>query len=419
MRADVIVVGAGPAGSTAALRFARAGFDVLLLDRDSFPRAKPCGDCMSPQATRQLADLGVLDAVLAEQPARLEGWRIVAPGSACFQARFDDIAGDDPLVERALAIARDRLDKVLLDAARDAGTRVITGVRITDLLEGGVTGIAAAGEPFRAYGRLVVGADGLRSVIARRMGAPARRARLRKISLTAHMHARPNQPVYGEMHLAQDMCIGVAPVTAGEPVVCNVTVVVPADRNGRDVARDPNAFFLAALARFPALRHRLTGSFAPGPRSRSGRAGALLTSGPFDVPVRRVVGRGVALVGDAAGYYDPFTGQGIHRALADAALLAGEAAAALGRGSGPLPALHGYARRRRRVVRGTHMVQRMIEAVVSRSALADFAIGRLAHRPAAGMALLAVTGDLAPARSLFTPAVLLGFAGRAPEGSGP
>lgn len=418
-RADVIVVGAGPAGSTAALRFARAGFDVLLLDRHAFPRPKPCGDCMSPQATRVLDELGVLDAVLAQQPAQLEGWRIVAPGAACFDGRFDRIAGVDRLVARALALSRDRLDAVLLDAARSAGARIITGVRIHDLIDGGVAGATRSGEPFRARAHLVVGADGLRSVVARRIAAPARRARLRKVSLTAHMHAARSDPVYGEMHLAHGVCVGIAPVTAGEDVVCNVTVVADADRHGRDVARDPHGFFRATLARFPSLMNRLTGAFAGHRQDSRGRTAGLLVSGPFDVPVRRVVADGLALAGDAAGYYDPFTGQGIHQALADAALLAEEAVPALHRGSGPLPALRRYARRRRRLVRGTRLVQRMIEAVMSRAALADFAIDRLARRPATGAALLAVTGDLAPASSLFTPAVLRGFAGKAPEGSGP
>ncbi len=116
---------------------------------------------------------------------------------------------------------------------------------------------------------------------------------------------------------------------------------------------------------------------------------------------------GAALVGDAAGYYDPFTGQGIYQALASAELLAQEADAALraGRpGDGIL--LRGYARRRLRLLRGARLLQRVIEAVLSRPCQADAILARLRRAPAAADALVAVTGDLRRAGSLLDPRLL-------------
>jgi flavin-dependent dehydrogenase len=202
---DVVIVGAGPAGSTVAMLLARAGLRVLLLDRHAFPRSKPCGDCLSPNVTRLLDRLGVLDAVNAAGPARLAGWRIVSPGGRSFVARFAAIT-DDPALSNALAVSRDRLDAVLLEGARAAGAEIRTGVRVTGLLPDG-SGVVASdpdATTVELRARLTVGADGLRSVVARRAGAVRRPAKLRKVSLTAHVDGVCFEEPIGEMHVGTD-----------------------------------------------------------------------------------------------------------------------------------------------------------------------------------------------------------------------
>jgi menaquinone-9 beta-reductase len=407
LRADVAIVGAGPAGSTTALLLARHGFDVLLLDRRVFPRPKPCGDCLSAQATRVLSDLGLLPALLELRPARLDGWRITSPSGHTFGARFCDIT-HDPLASTALAVSRERMDSVLLDAARAAGARFVGGARVTDLADHGLLA-DIHGEPAAVLARLVVGADGLRSVVARRIGAIARPPRLRKVSLTAHVKGIPVDRSYGEMHVADGVCAGIAPVTSSDDVACNLTVVADAARFGRDIAHDAHAFFRSALDRLPALRDRCAAGVVDA-STREARL-ELLASGPFDAPTRRITCEGVALVGDAAGYYDPFTGQGIHEALSSAMLLVEEAVPLLHGTRARVPGLVRYERKLRARVRGKRSVQRMIEAVLSRPVLADVAIHRLARARPTSNALLAVTGDLAPARSILSPAVMLAFAG--------
>src|SRR5687768_13833060 len=133
LRADCVIVGGGPAGSTTALLLARAGFDVVVLEHREFPRAKPCGDCVSPRANLLLDELGLLPAVRAEAPAQLAGWRIHGPEHGVFSARFSDYS-PDPRVHHGIAISRERLDAVLLAAARSAGARVLTGSRAEQLL---------------------------------------------------------------------------------------------------------------------------------------------------------------------------------------------------------------------------------------------------------------------------------------------
>src|SRR5215210_5738245 len=85
---EVVVVGAGPAGSATAARLASAGHDVLLLDRAGFPRRKPCAECVNPAGVQALRRLGAWDAVAAAAHARLDGWRIAALGGGGFEGRF-------------------------------------------------------------------------------------------------------------------------------------------------------------------------------------------------------------------------------------------------------------------------------------------------------------------------------------------
>lgn len=392
--ADVVVVGAGPAGAVTALLLARAGVDVLLLDRAAFPRPKPCGDCLSAGATALLSRFELLDRVRDAGAAEIERWDIVAPDGGVATGRFPD--------RPALALERRRLDAALLDAAREHGARFrraqVTGLRRR--ADGRVSGVVVrAGEAVPA--RLVVGADGLRSVVARQLGAIRRAPRLRKVSLTAHVPAGPGTPMrHGEMHVLDGGCIGFAP--AG-PDRCNLTLVVHDDHAHELRRLGPEPFFRRWLERAPSLRDRLSGV----------ELGPLLASGPFDWPVRSPIAPGAALVGDAAGYYDPFTGQGIYQAMAAAELLADAVAPALAAAGSDAAldrGLRSYRRAKRRLTRPARRVQRLVEAVVSRPRLASAVLRRLAAGSGRAMdRLIEVTGDVRPPRSLISPGVVSSF----------
>jgi flavin-dependent dehydrogenase len=159
--------------------------------------------------------------------------------------------------------------------------------------------------------------------------------------------------------------------------VANVVVVV---QGGTEIGGDPECFFDRAL-------------------ERSGLAGVrrlddVLATGPFDWPVRRAVADGALLVGDAAGYYDPFTGQGIFRALRGAELATATIDAALLRGDTSAAALLPYERRRKRAFGSGERLQRLIEAVVSRPRIFAPAAGWLRRSPTLANAMVRAAGDL-------------------------
>lgn len=393
--ADVVVVGAGPAGSSLAARLAGRGVRVVLLDERVFPRSKPCGDCLSPGATPLLEELGVLDELRGDAAAGLDGWRLRAPGGRWFEGRFGSDGGGD---RRGLALPRGELDAALLRAAARAGAEVREGVRVVDLAwrDGRVVGVRVRGPDGREQtigARLVAGADGLRSTVARRLGG-VRRGRRRRLALVARYADGPAPAAedrFGEMRISAEGCAGLAPLGVGR---WNATVVVPLSE-APAIAADRTGFLDDRLRAY-GLAERL---------AAARRIGDIEVTGPFEVVPRRVACPGALLVGDAAGYFDPFTGQGIYRALATGRLAAAHARVALGARSESEERSAGrrYARALERLLAPSRRVQRLIDFVVSRPGLMDAVAGLLASRPGLSDLLVRVTGDLTPAGALLDP----------------
>src|SRR5262245_60012610 len=122
---DVVIVGAGPAGASTAILLAKAGLRVTLLDRARFPRAKACAECLSPQASRILDRFGVLDTLVRSSAALLDGMAVRAPDGTWLVGEYGALPKHVPYRARALAVRRERLDAVLVDAARAAGANVV------------------------------------------------------------------------------------------------------------------------------------------------------------------------------------------------------------------------------------------------------------------------------------------------------
>src|SRR3977135_2531934 len=116
---DAIVVGAGPGGSAFAPHLAKRGFDVLLLDRASFPRDKACGEYTSPETEKVLGRLGVLPQILEAGARRLPSMRVISPAGKSFSMEYS--TPGDPSGPHVLATPRRVLDATLVDFARSCG----------------------------------------------------------------------------------------------------------------------------------------------------------------------------------------------------------------------------------------------------------------------------------------------------------
>lgn len=397
MTTDVLIAGAGPAGSALAARLARAGHDVLLLERARFPRDKPCSEYLSPGTITALDRLGVLPRVRAAGPARLAGMRVFAPSGVMMTGRYDRSPAFPAPFPHALALPRRALDQILRDTAAAAGARVHEGVSVEELVyeRGAVAGVVAREGGTRSVhrARVVVGADGLRSVVARRLGA-IRRFGPRRIAFTAHVGDVAGMQEWGELHVGDVGYVGLGPIGDGLTTIALVLPLAAARALG-----NPRARFFAELERFPALRGRVRADRLARP---------ILITGPFARWARRPVADGALLVGDAADFFDPFTGQGIFAALRGAELAESVLDGVLAAGERVTrAALAPYIAARRAAFTSKWLIERAIGVGVGFPALAGRVIARLAARPALADLVVGAAGNFVPARAVLAPGPLL------------
>ena len=314
---DVLIAGAGPAGSIAALRLARAGARVLLVDRARFPRDKLCGDTLNPGAMRVLERHGLRARVEAVSRP-LEGMLLTGNGGVRVRGTYGR-----GLMARALT--RRVLDELLIEAAVAAGARFQDGVRVeAPLLEaiagrstvrGAVLCDTRGGSPrrLRVPAQITIAADGRRSTLAFALGLASHPPAPRRWAVGAYFEGLAGLDTVGEMHIRGPHYIGVAPVADG---VANVCLVTP-ERHG---FADPAGLLETSLASDAML----------GPRAASARRiSAPSILGPLAVDARAAGVPGLLLAGDAAGFVDPMTGDGLRFALRGAELAADVALAAL------------------------------------------------------------------------------------------
>ena len=394
--ADVVVVGGGPGGATVAALLARRGRRVVLVERSPAWRWRACGVFSSPAAVTALRRAGLADDVLQAAALPVTAMRVEADDGTAFRLTYD---GDGSLDRSAVGFDREALDGALLDMARGAGVEVRPGVTLTGAVLGDHRQRLAVRDGNgrdELEARIVVGADGVRSTVARLAGV-VRPARLgRRIGLTFHViDPRPPALRDARMVLAEHAYCGLAPVPGGR---VNVGIVLGSDEWQRRLATDGAAQVAAhVLSGIPA---------APDDEvawAEAERCDPIEGAAPLGHRVARRSGDGWLLVGDAAGFLDPLTGEGLHRALVSAALAAAAVDAHL---DGAPGVLDGYEVAMSRRFRAKDVVTLLVQEFAARPVLFRHVARRLAQRADLRETMGLVMGDLVPATRALEPAFL-------------
>ena len=311
---QMVVVGAGPAGATAALFAERAGLDVLLIDRRRFPRDKICGDAIARKSLSVMRELDIpVPADTVFEPVA----RAVLTSPHGHRIDVDLSSHDEP--EPHMVCRREIFDDLLVRAAR-ARLDVWEDARVIDVIHGAgrVRGVVVRrnGVDHNVPAAFVVGADGFDSIVARRLGVYRHDSSHWYVATRGYYRGLDVAPRTVEVHFVRESLPGFLWVFPTGDGIANVGVgVVHRDLKRRRVSlRDVHE----AVLQLPRFRDRF---------ARTERIGAVhgwnLPTPDFS---RVLAGDGFALAGDAAGLVDPFSGEGIGNAMVSGRVVAETAA---------------------------------------------------------------------------------------------
>ncbi|MER7207992.1 geranylgeranyl reductase family protein [Streptosporangium sp. NPDC000239] len=323
--ADVIVVGAGPAGSTTAFHLAQAGLDVLLLEKTTFPREKVCGDGLTPRAVKQLIAMGI--DIDAPGWVRNKGLRVVGGGRR-FELDWPELAS---YPDFGLVRTRQDFDEILASNAVRGGVRLLQGVNVTgpilDDRSGHIVGVVAKkdGEEVTYRSRLVVAADGNSTRISLAMGLHKREDRPMGVAVRTYFTSPRHDDDYLEIWLE---------LWDGETLLPGYGWVFGVGDGTSNVGLG----LLNTTESFKGMDYRdLLKRWVKGMPEEWGFSQENMTS-----PIRGAAlpmafnrqphyTRGLVLVGDAGGMINPFNGEGIAYAMESGQVAAETIVQALGR----------------------------------------------------------------------------------------
>ncbi len=370
-RFDVAVVGSGPAGAACALRLARFGFAVALIDERAFPRPKLCGEYLNLGAVRELGELGLGD-VLDATGSPLNGMRLFAHGEVA----------DFAFSSSAYSVSREILDERIRAEALASGAQAIAG-RLQSVARSdfGVetTVLQPSGEILEISTRYLVGADGMRSTVARLcdLSAPVADGRF---AIGGHYEGLALSH-WIEMYASGNGYIALNPLTDES---ANAVFVLSREhlmRARKDLGDELTRFSVAVT----------DGSRRVENERLQGKRNSI---GPISVRTSQPAAKNVLLVGDAAAFVDPFTGQGVYLALSGARRAAAAISRALHHAAEERVAWREYAADIRSAVMERKRLAAMVKMLVTFGFAARRAAAALRRRPADFVPLIeAVCGN--------------------------
>jgi menaquinone-9 beta-reductase len=306
---DLIIVGAGPAGCSAALYAARAGLKTLLLEKERFPRDKICGDALSGKSITILRDLGLLEKVASLPGASIQAVTFSSPDHVSFSIDLDHTGLKKGI--KGFVVRRKIFDALLYGEVRQTGVHCLEGFTVIDLLmkDGYVQGVRGvrhdSTETIEFRSPLILGADGFKSVVAQKTGLYHHDPDHWVVALRCYYKNVQDCTDRIELHFIEEVIPGyfwIFPVDSG---YANVGI----------------GMLHSAIKKHNADLRQMLQQAVSSSYFKQRFAAAELEEKPvgWNLPVgslhRRNYGNGFLLLGDAAGLIDPFTGEGIGNAL--------------------------------------------------------------------------------------------------------
>ena len=346
---DVAIVGAGPAGSSAAIALARKGYSVALLDKEQFPREKLCGDFLNPVNWPVLRQLDVEGEVLSRPHEKVTAFRLTSLSGDEAEVRLPRRNGATVF---GLGLRRFDLDHVLITQAEHNGATVLQECRVKELRRESDRWLllcerAGMIEKFRT--RILVGADGRNSWVAHRLGMTSGTGRQgRSVGFQVHLKCSVGVAGKVEIHLFPGGYAGLVRLNRD-----TVTLGLAVDKSRLPDHRAAEFLLNHCLPQNPWLREI----------ARAERLSDVRSAYPLYFPPRRVCGEGVLLAGDAARVSEPVTGEGVYFAMRSGLLAADTIHQAFQETDFSAARLGAYARECRRVFRlrsGTNSLMRWL-----------------------------------------------------------
>ncbi len=395
---DCIVIGGGPAGCAMALDLNQRGYDVALCDQAKFPRDKVCGEFISPGADPLLEGLGVLASIEANSPKRLKGVAISSYES-------EELGIDYPpskktgLRPSSLSVPRYQLDALLLERVRYAGVKVFEQHKVTNFIfdNGCVAGVRGWDENKTSYkirSRVVVDAGGRNAFSLKKFGLKRESRYNCKIAFSSHWQGVRLPEDYCYMHVSRPGYTGISSLGGGR---ANVVLVV--DRSTLN-GENPEDFYHRVLMN----NCRRSKMLECGERVEPVRSVESLAFAVKPVPCG-----GLVLVGDAMGFIDPFTGEGIYLSLRSSQI-AGEVIHSGFKSSDfSRELLSVYELRRQKEFRGKVLLSRILQGLIYNRIFCDKVMKSLATNPVLAETLVGVIGDILPAEKVVSMKFLFQF----------
>ena len=394
--ADVIVIGGGPAGCSAAIGLSRLGYNVVLCDQAKFPRDKVCGEFISPAADPILDRLGILSRIETLNPKRLKGVSISSFEGKEFSIDYPFQPG---LAERptSLSVSRYELDSLFVEEAKRAGVEVREQYKVTEFLFEddcviGIRGWDGNKTSFSIHAPLVIDAGGRNALSLKKFQLKEEPVGGVKIAMAAHWEGALIADDYCYMHVSDPGYTGISNVGSDR---ANVVLVVDRDSmNGEN----PDKFYLDTVMK-NSQRYKIL---------RNAKClESVRTVESLAFSVKSLPCGGLLMVGDAMGFIDPFTGEGIYLSLRSSEIAVEVAVKALETFNFSRDALNIYEVRRKKEFDKKFLLSRILQKLICNQFFCNQVVRALKGDRGLAETLVGVIGDLEPAETVVSSRFLM------------